>query len=386
MIRMIGASTAEIDDPRAALSDILGQLNLDDALLCNSVGIVSCHSDFLETGVLEELCGNLPFDVVGTTTLGSSSHGKCGVELLSLSIITADDVSFSTAYSEPITEDFMREPVEEAYERALAGLRDEPRFALVFSPCLKTVSGESIMDVLDERSGGLPLFGAVACDHTLCYDEIKTFAGGESRSDSLGLVLIGGNIKPRFFYSSVSESRTRKQNAIITESHGRILRRVNNIPLMKYLTAQGLTSGCVIRAFGSIPFLVDFNDGTKPAARAISGITEEGYAACDGLMPVGAVLTIGSIDGGDILKTAESTVREAALGDSINGMLVFSCFVRCLMLGPNPSAEMRSALGVIGDKAPCHISYAGGEICPACGSDGRTFNRFHNFSCTVCVF
>lgn len=386
MIRMISASTAEIDDPEAALSDILGQLNLGGALLDNSVGIVSCHSEFIETGVMAALCRSLPFDVVGTTTLCNSSHAKCGVELLSVSIITADDVSFSTAYSEPVTEDLTRAPVIDAYERALARLPDKPRLALVFAPFLKTVPGESFLDTLDEQSGGLPLFGAVACDHTLRYDEIKTFVNGESRPGGLGLILASGNIKPRFFFSSVSESRIRKQNGIITESDGRILRRVNNIPLMKYLTAQGLTSSCIIRAFGSIPFLVDFNDGTKPAARAISYITEEGYAVCDGLMPVGATLTLGSIDGGDILKTVESTVAEAAMGDDLNGMLVFSCFMRYLMLGRNPSAEMRRALDVIGDKAPCHISYAGGEICPAYDGNGHTFNRFHNFSCVVCAF
>jgi hypothetical protein len=305
----------------------------------------------------------MPFDMIGVTTLGNSACGKCGIERLSVSVITADDVLFGAAYSAPLTASDMRRQLSDAYGRALSGLRGEPRLALVYAPFMSDISGNAILSLLDEISGGLPLFGALACDHTLRYDAIRTFAGGESQPDALGLVLAGGNIKPRFFSNCVSENRIRKQSGIISESNDCVLRRVNGIP-----------------------FMVDYNDGTKPVARAISGLTEEGYAVFGGAMPVGAAISIGSIDNGEIIKTAEETIRDALETDDINGMLIFSDFVRCLMLGPNSDAEMMSATELVGSKAPCHIAYAGGEICPVYGADGRTFNRFHNFSYVACVF
>jgi hypothetical protein len=386
MIRMIGASTAEIDDPDAAVSGILGQLSLEGALLDNSVGIVSCHSEFIETGMVSELCRMLPFDVVGTTTLGNSVRRQYGVELFSISVITSDDVSFSAAYSDTITKDNIRWQIADAYERTLAGLPDEPSLAIVFAPYLSTAGGELTLGLLDEISGHMPLFGTLACDHTLRYNESRTFLGGESKPGALGLISMSGNIKPRFFSSSISENKIRNQKGIITESDGCVMRRVNGMPVLKYLTAQGLTAGCVTRAFGSVPLLVDYNDGTMPVARAIYDITEEGYAVCGGLMPEGATLAIGSIDSGDILRTSEATVADALDSGEINGMLIFPCLVRCLMLGPDSDEEIKRAIDLIGDKAPYHIAYSGGEICPIYGRDGHIVNRFHNLSYVACVF
>ncbi|MDR1021338.1 MAG: FIST C-terminal domain-containing protein [Synergistaceae bacterium] len=386
MIRMICAFTAEIDDPDAAVSEILGQLDLESALLGSSVGIVSCHSEFIESGVVARLCRDLPFDVVGATTLGNSACGKYGVECLSISVITADDVSFGAVYSAPLTASDTRGQLSDAYENALSGLRGEPRLAFAFAPFMSDISGNTIFSQLDEISGGLPLFGALACDHTLRYDGIRTFANGEFRPDALGLVVASGNIKPRFFSNCVSESRISKQSGIISDSDGCILKRVNGIPFMKYLTAQGFVSGCATRMFGAIPFLADYNDGTKPVARTIVGLTEEGHAIFGGAMPAGTALAIGSIDGGEAVRTAEKTVKDALETDEVNGMISFSGFTRCLMLGSDPGLEMRSAAELVGSKAPCHIAYAGGEICPVYGREGRTFNRFHNFSYVACVF
>ncbi|MDR0616664.1 MAG: FIST C-terminal domain-containing protein [Synergistaceae bacterium] len=386
MIRMIGAGTAEIDDPDAAVSEILDQLALEGALLDNSVGIVSCHSEFVETGMLRELCGRLPFDVVGCTALGSSVRGQYGVEFFSISVITSDDVSFSAAYSDPMAEDSMRGPLTGVYDRAKGALPGEPVLAIVFAPYLSTVGGEMTLSMLDEISAHIPLFGRLPSDHTLRYNDSMTFMNGESRSGALGLVLVSGNIKPRFFSGSISENKIQNQNGIITESDGCILRRVNGMPLMKYLTSQGLASGCIVRAFGSIPFLVDYNDGTTPVARAIYDITEEGYAVCGGLMPEGAALAIGSIDVGDILRTADDTLASAINSGGINGMFIFSSFVRCLMLGPDSDDEIKRTMDLIGRNTPYHFAYSGGEILPVYGMAGNTMNRFHNFSYAACVF
>ena len=68
MIKSISATTREIDDAQAAVSELKSALDLEKNLLKNSLGIISCFSDFAETGVLKAICAALPFDCIGATT------------------------------------------------------------------------------------------------------------------------------------------------------------------------------------------------------------------------------------------------------------------------------------------------------------------------------
>ena len=71
------ASTFEIDDVQAAVAEILEQLQ---SRLCqNSVGIISCYAEFIDSGVVEALCNQLPFDVVGITTIANATGAQHGM-------------------------------------------------------------------------------------------------------------------------------------------------------------------------------------------------------------------------------------------------------------------------------------------------------------------
>ncbi|MDR2738996.1 MAG: hypothetical protein LBB68_04085 [Treponema sp.] len=73
MIKVLNACTAEIDDVDLAVSEILEQLDVPGNLRNNSIGIIACYYEFIETGVVAEICKRLPFDVVGCTTLGNAA-------------------------------------------------------------------------------------------------------------------------------------------------------------------------------------------------------------------------------------------------------------------------------------------------------------------------
>ena len=68
MIKAFTAVTSEIDDPKAAVEEILAGLSIDKNLKKHSMGIISCFSEYEDTGVLEAICGALPFDCIGSTT------------------------------------------------------------------------------------------------------------------------------------------------------------------------------------------------------------------------------------------------------------------------------------------------------------------------------
>jgi hypothetical protein len=107
---------------------------------------------------------------------------------------------------------------------------------------------------------------------------------------------------------------------------------------------------------------------------------------CGGVMPVGATLSIGSIDFADVMNTTSGILNSALEAGERSGFVMFSCLTRNLALGMDSEAEMRKAHAIIGEAAPYQFTYSGGEVCPVYGPDGRLVNRFHNATFVACVF
>jgi hypothetical protein len=214
--------------------------------------------------------------------------------------------------------------------------------------------------------------------------ESQVIRNGKTARDSLALILLFGKVNPRFYLTAIPKKNILRQSAPITESEGTILKRVNGLTLLEYLGTLGLAQNNHVEAIGSIPLLINYNDGTEPVAMGIYGITPEGYAVCGGDVPVNATLSIGSLDYQGVIETAETTIGKLPGGD-INGILMYPCLSRSMMLGPNAEDEMKRVIELLGEKYPYQICYAGGEICPLLDEGGKPINHFHNFSFVLCV-
>ena len=94
MIKTLIAHTTELDDADLAVEQITSRLKLDDGLMKNTIGIVACHYEFVLSDIFKEICTALPFDVVGTISASQSVHGESGSLLLTLMVLTSDDVEF----------------------------------------------------------------------------------------------------------------------------------------------------------------------------------------------------------------------------------------------------------------------------------------------------
>ncbi|MDR2933647.1 MAG: FIST C-terminal domain-containing protein [Oscillospiraceae bacterium] len=384
-MKMLTATTEEIDDTTRAVEDILSQLDLESNLLAHSVGIMTCYNEFIESGVVKAVCEALPFDVVGCTTLGNGSGGQSGLLMLCLTVLTADDVFFSTAMSSSMAVE-LNGPVTDAFRRAQAGLNEKPALIIPFAPLILQVGGELIFNELNALSDGVPLFGTIACDHTEGVGQSYTIHNGVCTKDCLSLLLISGNIHPRFFVASISENKIQKQKAIITDSTGNLVRKVNDMTFIKYMATLGISRGDGIEGMNAVPIVVDYNDDTTPVTRAIYMLTPEGYAICGGAMPEGATLAIGSLDYDNVLETVKAILKSALAHKPINGLLMFPCLSRYLVLGLDALDELDAISDCIGENIPYQAAYSGGEICPVYDNKGHVFNRFHNFTCPVCIF
>ena len=383
MIQAITAYTAEIDDPQAAADAILRQLG--ENLRAHSVGFLSCYTEFTQSGAAKAICKALPFAVIGMTTAGTAVSGGMGELILSIMVLTSDDLIFSAGVSASLAEK-PEQALREAYHAARKNLPHEPALMIAFAPIIKEITGERITRILTDINPGLPVFGAQTVDYIDIdlFSQSFTLFNGESHRDSLVFALVCGDIHPSFFVSSISTIHIQKQWALITKAAGNQVMEVNGMPFRAYLEKIGMV-GLNDGAALSFPFVVDYKDGTPPAPRAVYSVTPEGSVIFSGAMPEGATLAVGDMDYADALYTAKEALSRIARRNGACALL-FSCLIRYMALGTDTTAEMELAHSIMGRGIPYQFSYTGGEFCPVYSEKERAFiNRCHYCSFVGCV-
>jgi hypothetical protein len=385
MVRTLSAFTDNIDDLETAVKDIKTQLDLDRNMLKNTVGIVACHYEFAESGTFKAICDAMPFEICGT--ISSAQGTEKGAETLyfALLVLTSDTVSFKTAISGSLAEK-PGQAIEECYKNAAEGKR--PGLIFTFAPFMVANSGDEYVNVLAGVSGGVPCFGTLAVDDTADFHECFMLYHGEHYQDRMSLILAYGEFHPKFYLATISDEKILGQTALITSSEGHLLKEVNGRPVTEFFASLGLTKASeTAYAMTSLPFTLDYNDGTPPVSRAFIGLNESGQAICAGAMPEGSTLKIGVSDKDDVLLTSGQAI-EKALKETPDpsGILIYSCISRGMTLGSEILTEMALIQEKTAGKIPLLQAYSGGEICPTQITRNSAVNRFHNNTFILCIF
>lgn len=379
MIKSLTATTREIDDAQAAVAEILAALNPEQNLLKNSLGIISCFSDFAETGVLKAICDALPFVCVGATTCLCAAGHEVDQIILAVTVLTSDDCAFDAALI-PVAEDYERS-IDSAMKDLLSRSEEKPALLLGYFPLITTLSGDMLLSAIDKATGGIPVFGTLAVDHTMEYVAATTIYNGDAFREAVVLGAVYGKPKISFEIASLNENKIRKQKAIITESNGNVLIGINGKTALEYLEGIGLTRAELSAGVGIVPLIVDHRDGTKPVARGVFGVTPEGHAVCGGTVPVNATLALGRVDKEDVLQTTGDAFTALAEKDAT--VLCYSCVARYFVLGADNTAEAK-IVKAAAENAGYLFASSGGEICPLPDADGRLKNYFHNYTIVFC--
>ena len=387
MIKTLVAQTEEIDDIQAAIIEIKKQLNLEENLKKNSVGIIACHYEFVLSKMVKALCEALPFDVVGTITTAQAVNDQSGTLLFTMMVLTSDTEEFVTT----LTPSLSKEPgrvIEEAYIESAKIKGDErPALILAYAPFMLANSGDEYVNVITKASGGVPCFGTLSVDDTLEFSNCFSIYNGEDYRDSMAMVLIYGDISPRFYIATISQEKIVGKPAKVTKSSGHILMEVNDRPVVDYFSDLGLTKASETQyAMSSLPFMLDYEDNTPSVSKVFIGLTPEKYAICAGAMPEGSTLYIGVFDKQDVLLTTGNAIESMKKEmQNASGLLIYSCISRNMSMGANLLDE----LDLVKDNAgglPFMMAYSGGEICPTQVSETRAVNRFHNNAFVACLF
>ena len=384
MIKTMIAYTTELDDEMLAIEQLNSRLSLDGGLMKNTIGIVTCHYEFVHSGVFKAVCNALPFDVVGTISSAQSTSTETGSFLLVLTVMTSDDVEFDKV----ITPSLLNEPGKVIVESYKSVCRTEkPALILPFAPFILQNCGDEYVNVITEVSGGVPCFGTLSVDDTLEFENCFMLANGEHYNDRMAMVLIYGDITPKFFIANISESRLLEKSADVTKSTGHVLMEVNERPVINYLEDIGLVEASASQyAMSSLPFMLDYNDGTPRVSKIFVMLTPEKYAICAGAMPEGSTLYMSITDKEDVIHTTEEAIDRILKEMSGASMLLaYSCISRSITLGSEQYKEMECLRGKIDTNLPLMMATSGGEICPTQVSEGRAVNRFHNNAFIACL-
>jgi len=383
MIKLLTAYTEEVDDVEDGIAELLGQINLG-TLKKNSVGLVTCHSDFTNSAFIGELCKKLPFDIIGMTTIASANPHGNGMFSLSLSVLTSDDIVFETAMAKSLNPGSCHEKVKAVYSETAKKLPGPPTMIFTFFPFIQNLSGTQMHKDFDDICGGIPFWGSLASSPDVQTGHWFVFRNGDIDSKGLAMILLHGPIEPEFIVISMPSENIRKTRGRITDSDGCCLKTVDGIPALKYMDNLGISIQKEVPIV--MPLMVYYEGSAEPVALGIYAVNDDNSLMCGGEVPVGATITMGEITvEGTLASTAECMERVKKTG-KCNGALFLPCITRYIMLTPIHDREMSLVIEKMGNSIPFSIAYAGGEICPVKDRIGELQNRFHNFTFIACVF
>ena len=382
--------TFEADRPEIALSEIQKQLAEKIILSKNTVGIVMCHPEFIATGVLKHVCENLPFDLAGITTSSQAVNGMYGYIILTIFVMTSDDVSFVTGVTEGLAKG-VEGPTRVAYEKSIEGISGDPKLAVIFPPFMPH-DGDSYVRAMEKAMPGAPIFGTLSIDDTATFNECETIFNGTSYKCEMPFIIFYGNIKPRFLIATVSDSPALSSKIAVTKSSGKYVYEINNMNAFEFFSSIGLVDKKGhAGSFQFFPFKVNLPNRNViddvPVIRGLGYFTEEGAAVFYGDVEEGSTLSIIPCDVNDILVTTTQTIGQLNEMQNVNGALLFPCSVRRAALQGvgKASEELQSVMKGIKPEIPHLMGYAGGEICPVSFVDGVPENRFHNYSLVILI-
>jgi hypothetical protein len=385
MITFLTAYTREADDPEKAVRDIREKLNLETGGRAHSAALLFCYPDFIESGVMEAVCKSLPCEVLGCTSQYFALPGAADEIMLTVTVLTSDDVTFVTGLSDTLSPENSDDQVRALYQKTAAVFTGQPSLIFAMQPKMPNIGDDLLASALDRVCGGAPVFGSCAINANQKIKAPKIIYQGKAYLDRMALLLLKGPVKPRFFASLFPEQSVLAQDAVITAASGNQIISINNVPAASFLEELGLLRNNSLEVIPAIPLVIDYHDGTSRQVLVLSDVTPEGTLKGSLNVRIGGVLNIGAITADYVLESAKTLIRHIKQDGNNAGLFIFSCFMRTVILGGNSMAELELIQKELaGFPAPYIYCCSGGEFCPEYTESGGTRNRLYQYALIAC--
>ncbi|MBQ7261666.1 MAG: FIST C-terminal domain-containing protein [Lachnospiraceae bacterium] len=391
--------TNEIDDLEEAASELFAQAE-GFVFKRNTLGILFAEDESDYDGLYELLAEKWDFPIIGCTAMAVllGDIGYCGTGI-SIMLLTADDCDFSIGMTDELNSENFIEKIFETYRELKSSLPGEVKLVLTYgamSTGNRNVSGDELVHAIDIIAGGIPIYGGLASDG-LSFDKFRLFYNSKTSRTAQVLVLISGNIDPRFICVNSIENRANFYYEV-TKSHSNKVDRLGNETFVDALIHENLEveSTGIQGAYLLSPFVFTLkkpNGDSLEVARTLMSLDREtGAGNFIGGIPEGASLSIGIISQNDVQKSVKKAFdyilnELKSTEPECHTLLCNSCLARFLALASNTTAEAEAYTGSLPEGVSLMGMYADGEICPVKGDiSGLYYNMFHNFTFTILAF
>ncbi len=391
--------TNEIDYLEEAASELFAQAE-GFVFQRNTIGILFAEDESDYDGLYELLSEKWDFPIIGCTAMAVllGDRGYCGTGI-SVMLLTADDCDFSIGMTDELNSENFIEEISKTYRELKSSLPGEVKLVLTYGAMSigdRNVSGDELVRAIDIIAGGIPIYGAFASDG-LSFDKFRLFYNSKTSRTAQVLVLISGNIDPRFICVNSIENRANFYYEV-TKSHSNKVDRLGSETFVDALIHENLEvkSPGIQGAYLLTPFvftLKKHNGDSIEVARTLMSLDREtGSGNFIGGIPEGASLSIGIINQDDVQRSVKKAfdyiLNELKSSDyDCHTLLCNSCLARFLALASNITAEAEAYTGRLPEGVSLMGMYADGEICPVKGDrSGLYYNLFHNFTFTILAF
>jgi len=392
MIKLFSAFTEEIDDVDYATNEVLSQLDLKNSLKKNSIGILHCYHEFIDSGVVEAISEKVPFDVIGITVPYICMPGKASSMGLMLNVLTDDEVVFVPGISEPldIGGGNLSKAIEEMCGSVKTKINNEkkPAMLMAYAPFLHVlnINADEFVDDISKSFPATPLFGGFSFSEEIDYSKCYLLYNGKSYENAAAVIAIYGDVNPSFLTISVPEQNIIRELATATKSTGNILHKINGMSVVDYVYSIGLIDNKNdLEQTYSTPMIAMLEDGSKIVRVCIGG-DGQGGAIMGGHVPVGAKIGFTILELDDTISTSHEIAEKTMEILSGRSVIVYTCMARLEFLSANQrQLEAKTICDIIGDSADYFLAYTGGEIYPYLLPSNEYVNHLQNFSIVVCV-
>ena len=390
----------EIDDLELAAAELIKGINDGFELLANTCAIVFCDSDLDHDALLKLLKQKFQHDIIGCTCIASMDQKEGFHESsITLTVLTANDCTFATALSSPISPDNVEREIEQTYMQGLQSLGKTPSMVFSLPPYNLDIMLDTFTETFNKLAPNVPFVGGLP-SYRSDNDVNKTILNSGSYEDRLVLLLIGGNVRPVFSIQSVTSSPVERKRKV-TAASGNTVYKVVSQTFVEYLEDIGIPVEKMIEGnntitFVSNPILLENvkrdDEGVYAFVRTLHKIDPAtGSGTAIGLIPKDATLSICSLQAEQIEEAALAGVDEimekmAQEKDyEYSTVFAISCIGRYLLMVPQNGAEMEKVLS----RLPANLSLGGfysyGEISPIKSHSGGMINFAHNESLVLCA-
>ncbi|MDR2006768.1 MAG: FIST C-terminal domain-containing protein [Acidaminococcales bacterium] len=390
MIKTATMFTYELDDAERSLDELKEQLQRQMPLMKNTVGILVCDPEFVKTGVVKTVCARLPFPIAGATSMAQSTGGETGRLMLTLMVLTSDDVFFAVGVSKADKKENTFDDAGRSYKEAASRLGAKPEMVLLFTPFDLEIPGNFYVDAFSRLCPDTPVFGSFAMDDLPKFADCLTIMNGSAYRDAVSFVLIGGNVAPRFFTATIPEEKLARYRGKITKASGNLLMQVNGECALKYFEGHGLAKdGQLAPGLRFLPLVMDREkrEGANEELirNEVSYFDQSGFAVCGAVLGAHSTFEAVVFASEYILGTSKSMIKKINAEPGIQALLMFSCIVRRLSLREEPLKELYLIAETVSEDTPYMISYTGGEICPVPIAGDKLKNCFHSYALIACI-